>query len=197
MAVLYTPATWQAATGKDNTSAMAPLGVASGTGVTIAEYGLPGSPIRQTLITLTGFVQSITDALAYGSTKLYTFPEGLIGVLGTKASVQFTVTSANTTINDSASLTWSLGSVAASNITLSSTMVNILPKTTKALPASNATQGTASNAFLAAPTNLDGSGTALPVYINFGFETNTEIDADGTLQVDGTILITWMYLGDY
>jgi hypothetical protein len=189
--------TYLTSVGADNTAAKASLGTASGTGVAISERGPLGSPLRTTVITLTAFQQAITDALAYGSTKIYTFPEGVIQVVGTVASVQFTVVTANTTINDSGSLTWSLGTVAASNITLSSTMVNILPKTTKALPATNATQGTASNAFLAAPTNLDGSATPLPVYINFGFETNTDIDADGTLQVDGTITITWIWLGDY
>ncbi len=164
--------------------------------VAVAEYG--DGTVHKTVLTLAAFQQAITDALAYGSSKLYDFPEGRILVLGATSSLAFAVTTDRaTTINDSASLTWALGSAAASNITLSATMVDLLPKTTKALAGAVDAFTTASTAALAASAQFDGTGTAKDAYLNFGFETNTEIDGNGTLSVSGTITIAWMNLGDY
>jgi hypothetical protein len=142
---------------------------------------------------------TITDALAYLGTKIYALPEGRIMFLGSTASLQFAVTSdRSTTINDSASLTWALGTVAASNITLSSTMVDLLPKTTKVLAAATTALNTASTGALATtPAHFDGTGTSKDMYLNFGFETNTDIDADGTMTVTGTIKLVYINLGDY
>lgn len=199
MAQTFIAATFETAAGKDNTAPRGALGtVVTTAGVAAAERGPAGSPLRTTEITLTAFVQTITDALAYGSTLLYTLPEGRILVLGVTANLVFTITSVEaSTINNNASLTWGLGTAAASNITLSSTMIDLMPKTTKVLAAAINVPNSASGAALAASAQFDGTATAKPCYINFGFETNTDIDADGTLQVDGTILITWLWLGDY
>jgi hypothetical protein len=130
----------------------------------------------------------VTDALAYASLQLLDFPEGRILILGVTASLQFAVTSTrSSTINDSASLTWGLGTVAASNITLSSTMVDLLPKATKVLAAATTALNTASTNALAASAHFDGTATAKDAYLNVGFETGTDIDADGTLTATGVI----------
>lgn len=178
------------------TDLTARVGTAVGTGNVASERG--NGVLMQTLLTFTNMVVSVTDANAYGSQEVYDFPEGRILVLGTTASLQWRVnTDRSTTINDSASLTWALGSAAASNATLTSTMVDLLPKTTKVLSAATTAYNTASTAALAASAQFDGTSSAKKAYLNTGFETGTDIDADGTLGVTGTILLSWIFLGDY
>jgi len=160
------------------------------------------SLVQQVNFTLTDVAITVTDALAYASKKIFTFPAGRILLLGVTASLKWAVTTdraATTgTINDSALLTWAIGSVAASNITLSSTMVDMLPKLTKVLDgAAAAYTATASTGALAASAQFDGTTTPVPVYLNVGFETNTDIDHDGILNTKGSIIMTYLNLGDY
>ncbi len=182
-----------------STTSPAGVGAAAGTGVTASEQG--NGIVQKTVLSLAAMPITVTDALAYASQKVYDFPEGRILILGVTASIQWAVTTdraATTgTINDSASLTWALGTVAASNITLSSTMVDLLPKTTKVLAAATTALNTASTAALAASAQFDGTATPKDALLNVGFETNTDIDNDGILTATGTITITWVALGDY
>lgn len=172
------------------------VGAANGATVTAVEQG--GGVVHKTVLTLAATPISVADANAYGSTKVYDFPEGRIAVIGVTSSLQFAVTSARAgTINDNASLTWAVGSAAASNATLSGTMVDMIPKTTKVLSAATTALNTASTAALAASAQFNGTGTAVDANLNVGFETGTDIDADGTLTATGTITITWINLGDY
>lgn len=173
-------------------------GVGSKGGVTITSSEQGNSVVHKTVLTFTATPLTVTDALAYASSKIYDFPEGHIMVLGAVGSLQFAVTSARAgTINDNAGLSWGVGSVAASNITLATTMVDIIPITAKTLAAATTAINTASNAVLAAAIRFDGTGTAADAYLNVAFPTNTDIDADGTMTVTGTITITWLNLGDY
>jgi hypothetical protein len=141
---------------------------------------------------------SVTDANAYGGTQIYDFPEGRILVLGVTGSIRWAVTSTRaSTINDNASLTWSVGTATASNATLATTMVDLLPKTTKVLAAATTAYNTASTAALAASAHFDGTGTAKDAFLNAAFETGTDIDGDGTLAATGNVTICWVQLGDY
>jgi hypothetical protein len=158
--------------------------------------------IQQVTFTLNDVSVAVTDALAYASKKIFTFPAGRILLLGSIASLKWAVTTdraaTSGTINDSASLTWALGSVAASNITLASTMINVLPKLTTVLDGAEAAYtATATAGALAASAQFDGTSTATPVYLNVGFETNTDIDNNGTLNAKGTITLTYLNIGDY
>jgi hypothetical protein len=158
--------------------------------------------IQQVTFTLTDVAITVTDALAYASKKIFTFPAGRILVLGSIASLKWAVTTDRTatsgTINDSASLTWALGSVAASNITLSSTMIDMLAKQTTVLDGvATAYTATATAGALAASCQLDGTSTATPIYLNVGLETTTDIDHDGILNCKGSIVLTYLNLGDY
>jgi hypothetical protein len=164
--------------------------------LTVVEYG--NGVVHKTVFTLNALSVPVTDALAYASRQLYDFPEGRILVLGVTGSLQWAVTTdRTTTINDSAALKWALGTAAASNITLSGTMVDLLPKTAVTLSAAAAALNTASSAALAASAQFDGTSTAKDALLNVGFETNTDIDADGTLTATGQITLVWINLGDY
>ncbi len=155
--------------------------------------------IQQVTFTLADVEIAITDTLAYVGKKIFTFPAGRILVLGAIASLKWAVlTDRATTINASASLTWALGSAAASNITLTSTMIDMLAKQTTVLNGTTTAYTAAATAgALAASCQLDGTSTAVPVFLNCGFETDTTIDGDGTLAAKGTITLTYLNIGDY
>jgi hypothetical protein len=166
------------------------------TGLSVADAGV--GEVKRTIITLDALELAVADADAFGSQQLYDFPAGRILVLGVIGSLQFAVTSARVgTINDDASLTWSLGTAAADSATLADAMVDLLPKATKVLAADVAALNTVSTNALASSAQFDGTGTAIDAFLNVGFETGTDIDADGTLEVTGTVTLTWINLGDY
>lgn len=165
------------------------------TGLKAVTTGTGGS--YRTVFTLTAMPITVTDALAYASQKLFDFAAGKVRIKGGTASLAFAVTSARaSTINDSAAMDWSLGSVAASSITLASTMVDVIAKQDKTLDGAVAAYTTAQAADVAAAATFDGTTTPIDVYLNIGFPTNTEIDADGTLNVTGTITLLYELWGD-
>lgn len=146
--------------------------------------------------TFTGMLIPVTDALAYASAKLFDFADGKIRHIGGTSKLRFKVTTARTTINDSAAMDYSLGTAAASSITLASTMVDILAKQDHTLDGVADAYTAFQAADLAAAATFDGTGTAKDLYLNVGFPTNTEIDADGTLAVDGVITHLFEQWGD-
>ena len=91
---------------------------------------------------------------------------------------------------------WSLGSAAASATALASTMVNLIAKQDLTLDQADdgAHPDTAQNLV---DVGLDGTTTPADVYLNIAFPTGTDIDADGTIEVSGTITILWANAGDY
>lgn len=169
----------------------------------VAVAGDDGGALRQLTLTLTDVPLSITDALAYGSVKLLTLPAGYVNVLGcTVPKLTFKTTSAiATTLNAAAVLQWGLGTAAASAITLATTMINITPGTgtTPGAAVASSTINVGVDATpnaLAAATLLNGSTTALAIFLNVGVTTATEIDGDATLTVSGTVVLTAVHLGD-
>ena len=171
------------------------VGVVSGTGVAATESG--AGSIRTTRLTLTNVAQAVVNGTEYQSTKIYTFPEGRILLLGTVASLAQTTTSAILTTLNSATGAVSLGSAAASNVSLTSGMVDIAPSTAFTSSATINVAGTAVNPVLATSAQLDGHTTAVPVYLNSAYATTTDVDADATQTWSGTVDLTWVWLGDF
>jgi hypothetical protein len=177
----------------------------SGAALTVNEA--IGAGTNKLVVNLTKVPITVTDALAYGSLQLIDFAAGRLQFLGCTASIQWAVSDVNAAgttvtraagINDSASLTWALGTAAASNITLASTMIDINAKATKVLSAATTAFNTASTSPLAAASSqLDGTATAKDMFLNVGFETNTDIDADGVLWATGFITLVYANFGDY
>ena len=167
-------------------------------GATVSEVDRAAGQIHTSVLTLTATPLTVTDALAYAGVKIYDFPEGRILVLGSTGSLAFTTTSTiASTINSGAGLDWSLGTVTASSETLASTMVDILPKVDNPSSTVINVAAAATTGALAASAQFDGTSTAKDVFLNVGFPTTTDIDADGTLTITGTITITWIQLGDF
>lgn len=154
--------------------------------------------IRTTVLTLTDVAQAVLNGTEYQSTKLYTFPEGRILLLGAVATLaQKTTSTLASTLNASSTGAVSLGSAAASATTLASTMVDVAPSTAFTSSATVNVAGTAVNPVLAAAAQLDGHTTPTPVYLNSAFATTTDVDADATQTWTGTVTLTWMWLGDF
>jgi len=150
----------------------------------------------RTTVTFAARALTVTDALAYVGTKVYDFPVGRIYLLSASASLQAAVkTEMASTINASAAMDYSFGTVTASNITLASTMVDIVPKVDIPLAGTIDTLSSAATGILGAPATFDGTGTAIDVYLNVAFPTDTEIDADGDLEITGSCTFIWANLG--
>lgn len=165
-------------------------------GVTSKTSGGPGG-FYQTTITLDNVAQAIVNGTEYQGTKIYDFPEGRIYVLGTVATLQQKTTSAIlSTLNGSSTGAISLGTATASNVSLTGTMVDILPSTAFTSSATINVAGTAVTAVLAAAAFFDGTGTAKDVFLNTAYATTTDVDADATQTISGTVVITWVNLGD-
>ncbi len=151
----------------------------------------------KSVFTFNGMRMSVTDALAYASQKIFDFADGKVRIKGGTSKLQFAVLTARAaTINDSASLTYGLGSAAASSATLATTMQNVLAVTTRTLDGATTALSTASAADIVAAATLDGTTTAIDLYLNVAFATGTDIDADGTIAVTGTITLLWELWGD-
>tara|TARA_R110000868_G_scaffold218849_3_gene469674 strand:+ start:759 stop:1487 length:729 start_codon:yes stop_codon:yes gene_type:complete len=154
--------------------------------------------VQRTLLTLTDVAQTVTNGTEYQGTKIYTFPEGRILVLGVTATLAQKTTSAIlTTLNGSSTGAISLGTATASNVSLTGTMVDLLPSTAFTSSATINVAGTAVSAALGASAQFNGTATAIPVYLNTAYATTTDVDGNATQTITGTVAITWVSLGDY
>ncbi len=170
------------------------------TGATVLAAEQMGA-VHQTLITLNATPLTIVDAAVGGGVKIYTFPQGRILVLGAVGTMAFTTTSVlASTLNTGVTINWGLGSVitaAQASGTLATTEVDMLASTNATASATINVAGAASNGKLAAAAQFDGTTTATAVNFNVGVAGATDIDGDATVTVDGTIVLTWIHLGDY
>ena len=153
---------------------------------------------NKTLLTLDNVPQAVVDGTEYQSTKIFTFPEGRILVLGVTATLQQKTTSELTsTLNASKTGAIGLGTAAATNVALTSTMVDLLPTTAFTSSATINVAGTAVSAALAASAQFDGTTTAKPVYLNTAYATTGDVDGNATQTISGTVVLCWVHLGDY
>lgn len=155
-------------------------------------------PFCQTTLTLNNVPQTVTNGTEYQGTKIYDLPEGRIHVLGCTATLQQKTTSTlASTLNASVTGAIALGTATASNVSLTSTMVDLLPSTAFTSSATINVAGTAVSAALAAAAQFDGTSTAKDVYLNTAYATTTDVDGNATQTISGTVVLTWVQLGDY
>lgn len=138
----------------------------------------------------------VTLALKYASVKLLDFPNGRINIKGGRASLAFAVlTTRASTINDSAAMDWGVGTAAVTNVTLATTMIDIFAKVDHTLDGAVAAYTAAIAANGVAAAVFDGTATPKDAYLNVSFPTATDVDADGTLAVNGSLEISWENYG--
>lgn len=172
------------------------VGAAASTGCVASETGF--GPLHQTLLTLSSVPMTLADATAGGGTKIYDFPEGRILILGATGTMTFTTTSVlASTLNASVTGNWGVGTVVQANGTLATTEQDIIPTKNFTASATINVAGSTTSSALASSAQFDGTATAKDAYLNVGLATNTDIDADATVTASGTVLITWIQLGDY
>jgi hypothetical protein len=170
-------------------------------GMTCVEY--TDGIVRQLLFTFTNVALTITDALAYLGTKIYDFELCYVNFLAAHFVGTLTTTSAiASTLNSGVAVSLGIGTAAASNVTLSTTMMNVLPGSGET--AAGFTSSTVINVasaeismVLAAGisaahllSNINGTATAIDLYFNLAVATATDIDADATVAVNGQLAIT-------
>ena len=154
-------------------------------------------PFVQTTLTLNDVSQSIVNGTEYQSTKLFTFPETRMWVVGSVATLrQKTTSDITTTLNSGVTGAIALGTAAASNVSLTGTMVDFLPSTAYTTSTTINVAGTAVTAVLAAAAFFDGTATAKDLYLNTAYATTTDVDANATQTISGTVVITWINCGD-
>lgn len=154
-------------------------------------------PVKKVLITLTNLPITVADATQGVGTKLCDFLTGLYKLRVRSASLTFTTTSVIlSTLNGSKTINWALGTVTQSTTTLLGTAESDI------LPVTAATSSATINVVNAATVGeqwidrvLDGSAAAPAVYLNIAIPTSTDIDADATVLVNGTISIKYEDLG--
>lgn len=155
-------------------------------------------PLIQTTLTLNNVAQTVVNGTEYQGTKIFDFPQARIHVLGVTATLQQKTTSAiASTLNSGVTGAISLGTATASNVSLTGTMVDLLPSTAFTSSTTINVAGTAVSAALAAAAQFDGTTTAKDVFLNTAYATTTDVDADATQTISGTVVITWLNLGDY
>lgn len=164
--------------------------------VSVAELG--DKVIHQTILTLTDLAQAVVNGTEYQGTKIYTFPLGRILVMGVTASIAQKTTSAiDTTLNSGVTGALGIGTATASNVSLTSAMVDLLPSTAFTTSTVINVAGAAVGAALAASAQFDGTSTAKAVFINTAYATTADVDGNATQTLTGNVTITWVNLGDY
>lgn len=176
-------------------------GVAGASTVTVVEKG--DGLYRQTVITFTALAMSLSQAHVGGGSKIYTFPEGNISILGAIAKnvIPTTTSAILTTLNGSKTLSVGVGSVQTvlqDSGTLATTEQDIVNAFAATSSATINVAGTGGNGSITATTLLryDGTATPIAIYLNCGVPTASDIDGNATTTWSGTITINWCYNGD-
>lgn len=161
-------------------------------GLTVQELG--NGPVKQTVLTFTNVAVAVTDHTtsgASGSQEVYSFPAGLIGVLGAVANLSVVAAGG---LSATAALLSAIGTVAAAaDATLTSTEANISASASNTL---SAHAGTVKNKSTAV-TVLDGTASSANVFLNFAAADGDSTDSsNSTLTLNGTLTITWANFGD-
>jgi hypothetical protein len=163
-------------------------------GVTVQERG--DGVFHQTVFTLTDVALTTTDAAAAGahtSLQLYDFPACLLSYIG--GSMSLTLTAGDGGLADNAAMVAGVGTATAGtdNGTLTTTEQDLIPSTAYTLSSGTVTAGAKSVTATAAV--FDGTSTAKDAWLNI-VVPDAGTSADDTLTVSGTVVLTWVHLGD-
>lgn len=186
-------------TATDKASAVGAINAATGLACTV-EYG-PAGLFRLTF-TLTAVSITVTDAAGSGSSgslKIFDFVQGGVVPLGCRQDyTAFAEGAALTGAAGDAAFVMGLGSVAANagDAALTGTEVDFGAVTgTITLSGGTGTGTKFSGAGLNTSAALDGTGTAVDLYLNWSGSAAT-IDANSTISVTGTITVAGLMIGD-
>ena len=165
--------------------------------VTVVEKG--DGVFHQTVLTLAALPITMRDTEQGGGAQIYAFPAGRICRLGAIGSIAVTTTSVLAdTLNAGVTCNWGVGSTTQANPTVATTEQDIVNVTAFTASATIAVAGAAANGVGAGVlASLDGTTTAIAAFLNLAVALNTDIDANASVTVSGTITMTWANVGDY
>lgn len=165
--------------------------------VTVVESG--DSQIHKSVFTLTALPITMRDTEQGGGAQIYTFPAGRIFHMGSIGSIAVTTTSVLAdTLNAGVTCNWGVGTTTQASATVATTeqdLVNVAAFTASATI--NVAGATATGVGPAVLASHDGTSTAKAVFVNLAVAGATDIDANATVTVSGTITINWLNVGDY
>lgn len=171
----------------------------AGTGVTLADAN--AAAIRKLTFTFVNAQVTLADeagVVAYGGLKFCDMQAGAIIFLGAVSDLDVTKSSAG--VNDDWDGDFAIGTVTASNNnTLTGTEASILPSTATPQASGGATTANGQSTLTQSGTVVDGTSTAVDVYINFLVD-DADHNVTGTacnLILNGTVTLLYANLGDY
>jgi len=171
------------------------VGTGGGAGVTVTELG--DGIVHKTYFSIAALSISVTDSAGVnggqGSQKIYDFPAGAIQVLG--ASYNLSTLAGAGGIADGAALIGALGTTAAAadNSTLTTTEADFIASTTGTLVGGAGDLKKYGSLVAAA---FDGTTTAVDLYLNLAVP-DADISASDTVEINSTIEVYWVNLGDF
>lgn len=173
------------------------VGAKNGATVTVVETG--DSVFHTSTFTLTATPMTVADATTGGGVKIYDFPAGIITILGGTFSLTPTTTSALAgTLHGGVTLDIGVGTAAAGAGALTTTEDDIIDSVAGTSSATiNVAGATSVGARTSSPASLDGHTTAIDANVNLGVPGAADIDADATVTITGTVVIHWMFGGDF
>ena len=165
--------------------------------VTATEKG--DGVFKQTVLTLSAVPVTMRDTEQGGGVQIYTFPAGRICRLGAIGSIAVTTTSVLAdTLNAGVTCNWGVGSTTQASATVATTEQDFVNVTAFTSSATIDVAGAIANGVGAGVlASLDGTSTAIKAFLNLAVAGATDIDANATVTVSGTITLTYTVLGDY
>jgi hypothetical protein len=141
---------------------------------------------------------TVRDTQQGGGIKFFDFAAGRILFLGAVAKdITITTTSAiASTLNSGVTGNWGVGTTTQASATLATTEQNVIPVTAFTSSTTINVAPAAVDSALATSFQLDGTGTAIDLFFNVAVAGATDIDADATVVINGTLILTWVDLGN-
>lgn len=169
-------------------------------GATVTARELGNEVLHKTILTCTATPIAISDdagVAQYGGVKVYDFPAGLINIHGAVVAGALT---GYASLIDTFAGGVALGTVTATTgATLTGTEANIMPEVDVAAAVGEVATIDAVSVATALTESggrwLDGTATAIDMYLNFVIDDNAAHGA-GTATFTGTIEFIWSNLGD-
>lgn len=160
--------------------------------VTAVETG--NGAYHQTVLTIVDLPITMRDTQQGGGAAIYTFPESRICRIGASASIAVTTTSAlATTLNTGSTCNYGVGSVTQANATVATTEQDFVQVTAFTSSTTiDVASAVAAGVGVGVLASLSGLSTAVQAFLNLAVAGATDIDADATTTVSGTVTINWV-----
>ena len=153
---------------------------------------------RQTKLELTAVPVTMRNTEQGGGAQIYQFPKGRITTLGAIGSIAVTTTSAlASTLNAESTCNWGVGSVTQTSATVATTEQNLVNVTAfTSSETVNVAGPVSKGSGIGIVTSLDGTSAPIAAFLNLAVASGDDIDGDASVTVTGTIILSYVVLGD-